>query len=41
MDVNKRVHYVRAGQLTTRPRYTRDDCKLGGAEATLSVLRVR
>jgi len=35
------VHCVRAGQLTTGLRHTRDDCKLGGAEATLSVLRVR
>jgi len=37
-DVNKRV---RAGQFKTAPRYTRDDCKLGGWGATLSVLRVR
>ena len=29
-DVNKRVHCVRAGQFKTTPRYTRDDCKLGG-----------
>jgi len=35
------VHCVRAGQLTTGPRHTRDDCKLGGVEATLSVLRVQ
>jgi len=36
--VNKRVHCVRTGQFTTGPRHTRDDCKLGGWGATLSVL---
>ena len=40
-DVNKGVHCVRAGQFTTGPRHTREDCTLGGAGATLSVLRVR
>ena len=37
-DVNKRVHYVRVGQFKTAPRHTRDDCKLGGWGAMLSML---
>ena len=38
MDINKCVHCVHAGQFTTGPRHIRDDCKLGGWGATLSVL---
>jgi len=39
-DVNKRVHCVRAGQFTTAPPHTMNDCKLGRWGARLSVQRV-
>ena len=34
------MHCVRGGQFTTGPRHTSYDDKMGGAEATLSVLRL-
>ena len=36
-DINKRVHCVRAGQFTTGPPHTMDDCKLGETGLACSV----
>jgi len=39
-DINKRVHCVSAGQFTTVPPHTMEDCKLGGWGARLKASSV-